>query len=105
MHGLTIVQQHLDKHPTLAYVHNDRWRSYSNHKYLKWVPTEWIYTDSLTWMIGKPSLKLSTRLFVVLTSDGTSVLANWKGDDWFSQHTGRRLLVNVVMWAPVCKNL
>ena len=105
MHGLTVVQERSDKHPTLAYIHHDKWHSYSNHKYLKWEPTEWTYTDSLVWMVGKPSPELSSKVFVVLTSEGINLMAHWKGDDWFSQHTGRRLLVNVRKWAPVCKSI
>ena len=105
MHGLTVVQERPDKHPTLAYVHNDKWHSYSNHKYLKWEPTEWTFIDSLVWMWGDPSPELSSKVFVVLTSEGINLMAHWKGDDWFSQHTNRRLLVNVMKWAPVCKSI
>ena len=101
MHGLTIVQQREDKHPTLAYVHQDRWYSYSNNKYLKWTPTDWLYVDTLAWALGKPGDGFKPKLFVVQTDEGDYVMAHWLKDDWFSQHSGRRLMANIIRWASV----
>lgn len=98
---LSIVQQRIDKHPTLAYEYNGRWHSYSNNKYLKWEPTDSIEVASLIWMEGTPLPSLRAKVYVVLSEEGDKVMAHWEGDDWFSQHTNRRLLVNVIRWAPV----
>ena len=101
---LHLVQERFDKNPTLAYPHLNKWHSYSNNKYLKWQPTKSVDVDGLTWYINKLESHVA-QAYVVKTDEGQYVLANWKVDDWFSQHTGRRLLVSVVSHAAVAGNL
>lgn len=98
---LAIVQQHPDKHHTLAYEYDDRWYSYSNNKYLKWVPKDWVFVVSFDWHEESITSYVRGTHFVVQSEEGNIVLATREGDDWFSLHTGRRLLVNVIRWARV----
>ena len=96
-----VVQERIDKHPTLAYEHGGRWRSYSNNKFIKWVPDAYIDVDTLVWLTEPTSL---TRPVVVETGDGNMLIATYDGNGWFSLHSGKRLQVNVTKWARIVWN-
>jgi hypothetical protein len=100
MNGLCVIQERPDKNPTLAYEYKGEWHSYSNHKLVKFRPDDCTLVEHFDWY-DEPLTLFTKGHFVVYTQEGHMLLATNNGDDWFSLHTGRRLLVNVIRWARV----
>lgn len=100
MYGLAVIQERLDKNPTLAYEYQGRWHSYSNNKLIKFEPENFSPVKNLEWYDGAPT-SYERWHFIVQTEEGNIILSTYEGDSWFSLHTGRRLLVNVIRWARV----
>jgi hypothetical protein len=101
MNGLCVIQERRDKNPTLAYEYKGEWHSYSNHKLVKFRPKEYASVENFDWHDEPLTSYVRGSHFLVYTQEGNMVLAKREGSDWFSLHTGRRLLVNVIRWARV----
>ena len=101
MYELAVIQERPDKNPTLAYEFKGEWHGYSNHKLVKFMPKDYTLVAKFDWHDEPITSYVRGSHFVVYTCQGNMVLAKREGDDWFSLHTGRRLLVNVIRWARV----